>query len=115
MGNASRVSYRWVAVIMALILFFTWFFIGVEQVSGEFKEDTEYVFFIKKHMSVKFFFVDPTNCNAGCDTPSLSDLNEKKLKQFSDYCFYRYNLTTEESCYSMLYKNHDLISSGFSR
>jgi hypothetical protein len=33
----------------------------VEQVSGEFKEETEYVFFIKKHMSTKFLFVDPTN------------------------------------------------------
>jgi hypothetical protein len=37
-------------------------------------------------MSTKFLFVDPTNCNAGCDTPLLNNLNEKKLKQFS-ICF----------------------------
>lgn len=107
MDNANRVNYCWVAAIMALILFLAWFFVGVEKVSGEFKEDTEYVFFIKEHMSAKIFFVDPTNCNAGCDTPPLSHLNEKKLQLFSDYCFYRYNLSSVESCYNMLYKNNN--------
>ncbi|HEE9873643.1 TPA: hypothetical protein R8G32_001807 [Citrobacter braakii] len=107
MGNANRVNYCWVAVIMALILSLAWLFVGVEQVSGEFKEDTEYEFFIKKHMSENFFFVDPINCNAGCDTPLLSNLNDKELKQFSDYCFYRYDLSSEENCYNMLYKIND--------
>ncbi|MBK0004466.1 hypothetical protein [Erwinia sp. S38] len=107
MGNANRLNYCWVAFIMALILSISWFFVGVEQVSGEFKEDTEYVFFIKKHMSAKIFFVDPTNCNAGCDTPLLSNLNEEKIKQFSDYCFYRYDLSSEENCYNMLYRIND--------
>lgn len=57
MSNANRVIYCSVAVIMALILSLAWFFVGVEQVSGEFKEDTEYAFFIKKHMSTKFFLL----------------------------------------------------------
>lgn len=107
MDKANRVNYCWVAVIMTLILSLAWFFVGVEQVSGEFKEETEYVFFIKKHMSTKFLFVDPTNCNAGCDTPLLNHLNEKKLKQFSDYCFYRYGLSSDENCYNMLYESND--------
>lgn len=107
MGNANRVKYFWVAIIMVFILSLACFFVGVERVSGEFQEDTEYVFFIKKHMSAKLFFVDPINCNAGCDIPLLSNLNEKKLKQFSDYCFYRYDLSSEENCYNMLYKSND--------
>lgn len=47
------------------------------------------------------------NCNAGCDTPLLIDLNERKLKQFSDYCFYRYDLSSKENCYNMLYKSNN--------
>lgn len=54
MGNANRINCCWVAVTMVLILSLVCFFVGVEQVSGEFKEDTEYVF-IKKHMSAKLF------------------------------------------------------------
>jgi hypothetical protein len=41
MDKANRVNYCWVAVIMTLILSLAWFFVGVEQVSGEFKEETE--------------------------------------------------------------------------
>lgn len=107
MSNSNRMNYFWTAVVMVLILSLAWLFVGVEQVFGEFKEDTEYVFFIKKHMSANLFFVDPMNCNVGCDTPLLIDLNERKLKQFSDYCFYRYDLSSKENCYNMLYKSNN--------
>ncbi|GKX59040.1 hypothetical protein [Leminorella grimontii] len=91
-------------ILIVLIAILTWIFIGIEIIHGEFKEDKKYDFFIKKHASTQIFFIDPTNCNAGCDTPAFNDLNEKELKQFSDYCFYRYGLFSAERCYDALYK-----------
>lgn len=57
MSNSNRMNYFWTAVVMVLILSLAWLFVGVEQVFGEFKEDTEYVFFIKKHMSANLFLL----------------------------------------------------------
>lgn len=93
--------------LIVLIPLISWPFMGVERITGEFKEDTQHVLFIKKHISTKILFVDPTECSSGCDTPSLNSLNEKQLKQFTDYCWYRYDLAPARTCYQTLYKSDE--------